>query len=90
MADAESRSNRAPSSERAATPVTRPSRISKSSTAKPLTTSIDGVLATAAVSAAMMARPAWSPFTRTMRRAECAASRETERQPARSRSNGTP
>ena len=46
--------------------------------------------ATASISAAMIAVPAMSPRTWTMRRAECAASRPTASRPSRSRSKGTP
>src|SRR5262245_22663528 len=81
---------RCPNGVRARMPLTTPPSLTRSSAQKPSSRRIDGVLRTAATSAAMMARPAVSPFTRTMRRAECAASRDTRRWPSRSLSNGTP
>ena len=45
----------------------------------PSSTRMVGVLRTAAISAAMISAPARSPCTRTMRRRECAASRDSRK-----------
>ncbi len=79
-----------PSAPRAKTPKTRPDSTISSSATKFSRTTMEGVCRTAAISACMIAAPAPSPFTRTMRRAEWAASREGTRRPSASRSNGAP
>ena len=53
-------------------------------------TVMEGVARTAAMRDCMMAAPAISPRTRTMRRSEWAASRDCTRWPSRSLSKGTP
>jgi hypothetical protein len=67
-------------------PVTAPFSVSRFSGDKTLDHAIDGVCRTASARAAMIAAPAMSPRTCTMRRAECAASRPTASRPSRSRS----
>ena len=69
---------------RATMPTTRRPSISRRSPTKPSSTRIDGVLRTAATSAAMIAAPAMSPRTWTTRRSECAASRDILSWPWRS------
>ena len=73
------------------TPRTRPlASCSRPRRRWPARTSMCGAASTATVTAAMMARPAWSPFTRATRGREWAASRLWENAPSSVRSKGAP
>ena len=72
------------------TPIARPPSVTMRRAISPSTMRIEGARDATAARASMIARPAPSPLTRTMRRCECAASREGVRSPASLRSKGTP